>query len=107
MTDPLALYVVGACAVIALLATSLTARRALAKPRRDDSTGGDAELMSRIAEELEGLRREQHALSADVSAQLARIEQTIECTQVEIERVGEAQRFVSKMLASRSANDQR
>jgi hypothetical protein len=45
----------------------------------------------------------QAALSPDVTERLARIEQIVETTAVEVERVAEAQRFTAKVLAERSA----
>ena len=38
---------------------------------------------------------------------LARIEQAVETTAIEVERIGEAERFTSKLLAERPASDAR
>jgi len=48
------------------------------------------------------LRRRPLSLSAEVSGlyeHLARIEQTVEVTAVEVERIAEANRFIAKLLA--------
>ena len=42
-------------------------------------------------------------LSASVDDRLARIEQTLESVAIEIERIGEMERFATKLLASRQA----
>ena len=43
------------------------------------------------------------AIEADVSDRLGRMEQAIDSIAVEVERVSEAQRFVTKILADRKA----
>ncbi len=45
----------------------------------------------------------QPQLSPEVSERIARIEQIVETTAVEVERVAEAQRFTAKVLAERNA----
>jgi hypothetical protein len=39
------------------------------------------------------------AMSSSVEARLARVEQAVEAVAVEIERIGESQRFLTKVLA--------
>ncbi len=45
----------------------------------------------------------QPTLPDDVTARIARIEQIVETTAIEVERVSEAQRFTAKVLAERAA----
>jgi hypothetical protein len=40
----------------------------------------------------------------DVAARLERIEQTVETTAIEVERISEANRFLSKLLADRTGS---
>jgi hypothetical protein len=42
-----------------------------------------------------------HGVSADVTARLERIERAVESVAVEVERISEGQRFVTKVLADR------
>ena len=44
------------------------------------------------------------AVLASVEARLARIEQTVEATAIEVERIAEAQRFAARLLAERTAS---
>jgi hypothetical protein len=52
-------------------------------------------------------RKRQHqggtAIEADVAERLGRMEQAIDSIAVEVERVSEAQRFVTKILADRKS----
>ena len=41
--------------------------------------------------------------AADLAARLARIEQVVEATAVEVERLGEGQRYAARLLAERRA----
>lgn len=43
----------------------------------------------------------------DVGSSCARLEQLVESTHLEMERMGEGQHFVSKILAHRLPNDER
>lgn len=43
------------------------------------------------------------ALPADTSARLERIEQAIDAISVEVERIAEGQRFVTRLMSDRSA----
>lgn len=42
---------------------------------------------------------------AGIAARLARIEQTVEATAVEVERIAEAQRFAAKLLAEQTPSE--
>jgi hypothetical protein len=48
------------------------------------------------------LRRSSGGISPDVSARLERMEQAMDAIAVEVERIAEGQRFVTKLLAERS-----
>ena len=39
---------------------------------------------------------------ADIAARLERVEQTVDATAVEVERIGEGQRFTAKLVAGRA-----
>jgi hypothetical protein len=43
------------------------------------------------------------AIDSRLAARLERIEQTVEATAIEVERISEANRFMAKLLAERSA----
>lgn len=102
--DPaVGLYVVAACAVLALVLSSAKSVGQALMARQRDRAQSDALL--RLANDVEALRREHQILSQDLEARLTRIEQIAEALHIEVERVGEGQRFVSKVLASGSASD--
>jgi hypothetical protein len=55
-----------------------------------------------LGRRLEGGARRESKLDVDASAQLQRIEHTVEAMAIEIERLSEGQRFTTKLLASRA-----
>ena len=59
-------------------------------------------LMRAWARRIEGKVTEAPAIPAATDARLERMEQAIEAVAVEIERISEAQRFTTKLLADRS-----
>lgn len=101
--NSLGLYAIAACAILALVVTTTTksVRQALFSRRRDRAN----DALLRLADEVEALRREQQVISHDLGERLTRIEQVAEALNIEVERVGEAQRFVSKLLAARSTGE--
>jgi len=54
------------------------------------------------ARRLDAQTQQQPRVASDVSARLERMEQAIDAIAVEIERVSEAQRFTTKLLADQS-----
>jgi hypothetical protein len=82
---------IGIVAIVAILSIAISRRR-----RRTD----DDDSSHTFAQQLDALRDELGAREAASDARLARIEQMIEVLAVEVERVGEGQRFVSKLLAN-------
>jgi hypothetical protein len=50
-------------------------------------------------------RRASRTLPADLEQRLARIEYAVESTAVEVERIGESQRFLTRMLTERGRAD--
>ena len=61
-------------------------------------------LMRALARRIEGKPQAAPALSAGSDARLERMEQAIEAVAVEVERISEAQRFQTKLLAERAPN---
>lgn len=81
-------------ALFALGAQRLTARR-----RALELRGGDADLRTGIS----GLRDELAALDPSVRTdRIEQLQQTVDAIAVELERVSEGQRFVTKLMAERS-----
>jgi hypothetical protein len=58
-------------------------------------------LVRAFSRRLEGSKRDVSA-DIDTSAQLQRIEHTVEAMAIEIERLSEGQRFTTKLLANRA-----
>lgn len=58
-------------------------------------------LMRAWARRIEGRGAAPASLPAEVSARLERIERAVESVAVEVERISEGQRFVTKVLADR------
>ena len=59
--------------------------------------------IGRVALAFINRRRVGPALPSTVEERLARIEQAVESTAVEVERIGEGQRFVTRLLGDREA----
>ena len=78
--------------IVALVAIACTRRRA---HLLDDAVSPDA-----LARRVDALRQQLGAREELTDARLARIEQMIEVLSVEMERVGEGQRFVSRILSN-------
>ena len=55
-----------------------------------------------LAKRMEGSGNPSPALPRDVSDRLDRIEHAVEAVAVEVERIAEGQRFVTKVMAERS-----
>jgi hypothetical protein len=53
------------------------------------------------ARRIDGRGAEPAAIPADVTARLERIERAVESVAIEVERISEGQRFVTKVLAER------
>lgn len=56
-----------------------------------------------LARRIEGARQSESAPSPDVTNRLDRIEHAVEAIAVEVERISEGQRFVTKLMSGRSA----
>ena len=56
-----------------------------------------------FARRIEGGRRDATPMPADVSDRLDRIERGVEAIALEVERISEGQRFVTKLMAERSS----
>jgi hypothetical protein len=79
---------------------ALGAQRLVARQRALKNWGGGAELpvdLTALREELTTLRQAQ-------SETLKRVEQAVEAIAIELERVGEGQRFLTKVLAEPTRN---
>lgn len=89
----------------ALLAVlfGLGAQHLAARQRALKALGGGAELPVDIM----GLREELTALGQAQSESLKRVEQAVDAIAVELERVGEGQRFLTKVLADPPRNLER
>ena len=61
-------------------------------------------LMRALARRIEGKAPAQGAIAPAADARLERMEQAIEAVAVEVERISEAQRFTTKLLAERGAS---
>jgi uncharacterized protein HemX len=92
--------VVAVCAFAALTLSTVGGAFRNRRNRRE------AQLLARALEEIEALKRNQSDERQILDARLTRIEQTLDQLAVEMERVGEGQRFVARMLAPRSQNGQ-
>ncbi|HLA90236.1 MAG TPA: hypothetical protein VJL28_07400 [Gemmatimonadaceae bacterium] len=55
-----------------------------------------------FARRIEGARQAPAALPSDVAERLDRIERAVEAVALEVERISEGQRFVTKLLAERA-----
>jgi hypothetical protein len=55
------------------------------------------------ARRIDGRERTPAALPSDATARLERIERAVESVALEVERISEGQRFVTKVLAERGA----
>jgi hypothetical protein len=55
-----------------------------------------------LARRLEGSRSAAPPLSSDLSERLERIERTVESVALEVERISEGQRFVTKLMSERT-----
>lgn len=88
--------VVGLVAIITLLVTSFSARRSQAR----QLLGGDYGRMARrdAAEPMHA-----SGLNGSDSAKLARLEQAVDAIAIEVERLGESQRFLTKVLTEKRA----
>ena len=51
-------------------------------------------------------KRRQTAIPSDLETRIGRIEQIVEATAIEVERISEGQRFTTKLLAEQSAPKQ-
>lgn len=59
-------------------------------------------IMRAWARRIDGRSAPPTAVPADVSARLERIERAVESVAIEVERISEGQRFVTKVLADRA-----
>jgi hypothetical protein len=86
----------------ALLAVlfGLGAQRLAVRQRVLKNRGGEAELPADVI----ALREELTALGQGQSETLKRVEQAVDAIAVELERVGEGQRFLTKVLGDRPRN---
>lgn len=96
-TREVAVLLTGAVACTAIC--SSTAVRIFAGSRRPENS----DAMHRLIDRLERSDDRAHEAS---EARLARLEQAIEAIAVEVERIAEGQRFVTKLLADRSPDRQ-
>ena len=95
--------VVSCLAIVAVVLVTVSARARRARsgePRKSADTG----VIRRLTVELDALRLAQESLGRGTNDRLTRIEQMIDVIAVEMERVGEGQRFMSKLLADRTAD---
>ena len=98
--------VVSCLAIVAVVIVTVGARARRAdgeEPRKSADTG----VIKRLTVEPDALRAAQESLGRGTNDRLTRIEQMIDVIAVEMERVGEGQRFMSKLLADRSAEQNR
>ena len=86
------MLVLAVVAVVAVLAWVAAKERA---PRHRAERQGDA----RLAHET------RRAVADSADAQLARLERTIDAIAIEVERMGEHQRFLTKLLAKESRGE--
>jgi hypothetical protein len=100
MIAPDALNTLGVVAVAAVTTIGLIAAAATRRGRRGGA--GDRVAIREISSQLDALRDELDARAVNTDARLNRIEQIVESLAIEVERVGEGQRFVSKLLAGRA-----
>lgn len=86
----------------ALLAVlfGLGAERLAARQRAPENRGGGAELPADIT----ALREELTALGQPQSEILKRVEQAVDAIAIELERIGEGQRFLTRVLADPTHN---
>ena len=82
-------------AIVAVITTT-----AIVSTKRRSRIRGDRAGRSTLAQQVDALRDELSAREATNDSRLTRIEQMIEVLAVEVERVGEGQRFVSKILSN-------
>ncbi|HVT38063.1 MAG TPA: hypothetical protein VHE78_03400 [Gemmatimonadaceae bacterium] len=54
-----------------------------------------------VARRIEGKTQQPHALPGDVAMRMERMERTLDSVAIEIERISENQRFLTKVLAER------
>ena len=94
--------VVSCLAIVAVVIVTVGARA-----RRADGDAADTSVIRRLTVELDALRAAQESLGRGTNDRLTRIEQMIDVIAVEMERVGESQRFMSKLLADRGPDQNR
>ena len=98
--EPTVLPLLAVCAIAAVaLSTGTSVVRNLANRKQ-------AKLLARALEELESIKRLHDDERRVLDARLTRIEHALDTLAVEMERVGEGQRYVTRLLAPRSAEGQ-
>ena len=88
------LLVTAVVAMVALVTTD-SVRRTMRDRRR-------RETLRRLADEIESLRLAHDARQQLLAERLTRMEQALDGLSIEMERLGEGQRFVSRLLSSGS-----
>lgn len=98
--EPTVLAILAVCAIaaVALSTGSSVVRRVRNRAQ--------AKLLARALEELDSIKRLHGDERQVLDARLTRIEHALDTLAVEMERVGEGQRFVTRLLAPRSAEGQ-
>ena len=97
-TWPLAFVAVIAC--VSVVVAGIFRGRAAGRP-------SEREFMKRILDRLDAIVGRETAGASLADTRLDRLEHAIEAIAVEVERIGEGQRFVTKVLADRSPGQQR
>ena len=98
--EPTVLAVLAVCAIAAVALSTGTSVVRRVRHRQQ------AKLLARALEELESIKRLHGDERQVLDARLTRIEHALDSLAVEMERVGEGQRFVTRLLAPRKAEDQ-
>lgn len=97
---PFVFIVVAVCAIAALVLSTVDSALRNGRNRRQ------AKLLASALEEFKSLKQNDGDERRLLDARLIRIEQTLDQLAVEMERVGEGQRFVARLLTPRSENGQ-
>lgn len=90
-------------AVCAIAAVALSTGRSVAANVRNRR---NAKLLARALEELESIKRFHDDDRQLLNDRLTRIEHALDTLAVEMERVGEGQRFVTRLIAPRADGEQ-
>lgn len=96
--QPTVLAVLAVCAIAAVAVS--TGSRVAGSVRKQRQ----GRLLARALEELESIKRLHDHERQSLNERLTRIEHALDAMAVEMERVGEGQRFVTRLLSSRATD---